>query len=642
MSEIITVMRKIIALLFLSQLGFSAFAQEKELLKIGNEKISVQEFERLYQKNNSEIQTDSLQLSVDEYLDLFIAFKLKVMEAKRLEYDTVKAFKDEIAGYRKELSEPYLTNITCGEDVLKEMYRRSVNEVKARHILFRLKSNAPPADTFMVYSGALRMRKALLDGANFNQMAKQYSQDPSAKNNGGELGYFKAFMMVSQFEDVAYKLKKNEISMPVRTRFGYHLIQLEDIRPASGEIKVAHIMKFVPKNAPDSLRERKLTELKEIIKQINNGTDFSALASKLSDDKRSAMDGGMLPWFNRGRMVPEFADAAYKLKQNGELSGIVTTPYGYHVIKRIDYKELPAFDEIKADLIQKIKSDPIRSKHNKKQFVEKLKEKYNLQENVSLLKKISVTKADSIIADSVLLTFSDQKISVKDLKEYLSQSYSQKPNTRQIELLYKKFVPKLLLEYEDAQLENNYPEFRMLMDEYTDGILLFNISQDKIWDKANANDGLLQRFYNNYSPKEMWKEHFQGVVLECKNAEIAQNYRNKLKSEQSKKDFLTNLPAKSEDLLKVNRVKAERGSNDWVDYYIWNINPLKEIDLERFVVVGDVFPPKTKTLEEARGNYILKLQEQLEKSWIEQLKKRYKVKIRKKVLRHLEKQYANL
>ncbi|MCL3780511.1 hypothetical protein EMN47_08955 [Prolixibacteraceae bacterium JC049] len=633
-----TMKKVVLALLLVPLFGVSMAQKKTELLRIGEEKVGVEEFKHLFKKNNSEVLADSLRLSVEEYMDLFVAFKLKVMEAKSLGYDTIAAFKNEIQGYRKEMAQPYLTDVSYNDKLVEELYRRVRNEVKARHILLRVKPKASPADTLKVYNRIIEIRNELLKGASFSEVAKKNSEDPSAKMNGGNLGYFKAFMMVTPFEDAAYSLQKDEISMPVRTRFGYHLIQLQDMRPALGDVKVAHVMKLVPRGANDSVRNAKRNEMEDIMVRIKNGEPFSKLAAKYSDDKRSVVNGGELPWFNRGRMVPAFADAAYALKENDAISPIITTPYGFHIIKRLGYRSPKSIQEMKPELISKIKRDPMRSKHSKKQFVQKLKSKYNFHENVEVLKSVTATEKDTAIASKELLSYADNHLSVGEFARYIKKKYQRIIDASEVEELYEEFVQKQLIDYEDSQLENLYPDFRLLMKEYHDGILLFNISQDKIWSKASSDSVLLKAFYTEYKPKVKWKEHFKGVIIECKNKEVAKSYRERLKEESAKKDFLTNLPSKSEDLLKVEPIIIERGYNDWVDYYIWKVNPLKDIEIERYVVVGDVLPSAVKTLDEARGTYILKLQEDLEQKWISKLKKKYKVSIRKKALRQLQKQ----
>ena len=278
--------------------GFLKAQDEKVLLQIGDHKITKGEFERIYEKNNQNLFDESEVKTPKEYLDLFIDYKLKVIEAENLMMDTSKAFIDELAGYRKELAAPYLTDMNYDRELVKDLYNRMTKEVNASHILIRVPENAPAEKEKEALLKIEKIRKEILEGKPFKEAAREYSQDPSAKQNAGNLGYFTAFQMVAPFENAVFNTAEGELSEPVRTSFGYHLIKIHDIRENKGEIKVAHIMKMFPQGVDNFDKQSLKKEIDSIYTALQNGADFAEMAKKHSDDKRSAAQGGEMPWFS--------------------------------------------------------------------------------------------------------------------------------------------------------------------------------------------------------------------------------------------------------------------------------------------------------------------------------------------------------
>jgi len=345
------------------------------LLTIHDRKITKAEFERIYRKNNRNSSIIDKK-SLEEYLDLFINFKLKVIEAKELGLDITASFIKEFEGYRKQLAKPYLIDNKTNEELISEAYKRIKQEVRASHILIRVDINATPEDTLFAYNKTLNIRERLLEGEPFEIVAKRTSDDPSVKNNGGDLGYFTAFQMPYSFETAAYNTNVSELSMPVTTRFGYHIIKVTDKRVAQGQIKVAHILLTVSQGAKQEEKEKARKKIVDIYEQLKNDEDFGELAKKYSEDPGTAKNGGELPWFGVGRiMVREFENAAFALKKNGDISGPVRTSVGWHIIKRIDKKEIESFDEMKTQLENKISKDE-RALISKMSFIQKLKREY--------------------------------------------------------------------------------------------------------------------------------------------------------------------------------------------------------------------------------------------------------------------------
>jgi peptidyl-prolyl cis-trans isomerase SurA len=356
-----------------------AFGQKDPvILKVNGEKITKSEFLQIYLKNNPNPKYD--QASMDEYMDLFKKFKLKVIEAEALGYDTIPKLKREFEGYKRQLAIPYLIDSAQNDSLVREAYFRTVNEVRCSHILVKLDPSATPADTLAAYNRILALKARIDKGEDFASVAKMKngSDDPSAATNGGDLGYFTAFQMVYPFEDMAYKTAVGNVSAPFRTRFGYHILKTTGLRPSRGSIKTAHLMISVAKDADQATKDNAKKKVDEIYQKLTDGAKWEEMVAMYSDDPGTSKKGGELPMFGSGttqRMVPEFEEAAFALTKDGEFSMPVKTNYGYHIIKRLERKDVAGFETMKKELQTKVNKDE-RSKKTQDSFVRKLKNKY--------------------------------------------------------------------------------------------------------------------------------------------------------------------------------------------------------------------------------------------------------------------------
>ena len=374
--------RILFSLIIVCSLAIAVFAQsEQTLITIGKTKVSKAEFERIYDKNNNNLYDEADKKSPEEYVDLFVNFKLKVIEAEALKMDTNSVFINELAGYRTELAAPYLTDVKYNEQMVKELYDRMTKEVHASHILLKVNKNATEDEDQAVLKRIIEIRKEIIAGKDFGAAAVEYSEDPSAKTNKGDLSYFSAFQMVVPFENAAFTTPVGEISEPVRSSFGYHILKVYDIRKNRGEILVAHIMKMFPKDVTPEIKAELKIEIDGIYDELLAGADFAELAKTKSGDKRSAEKGGEMPWFASGRMIKEFADAAFAIKEKGDFTKPIETKFGYHIIKKLDERGVASFEDSKADIESRIKRDPARSITSKTAFANKLKLEYNYNEN---------------------------------------------------------------------------------------------------------------------------------------------------------------------------------------------------------------------------------------------------------------------
>lgn len=698
-----------------AMLMLSATAQvgdDAVLMTVDGKPVTRAEFEAIYKKNNKDAAVTHEAL--DEYLDLFINYKLKVREAEVLGMDTIGKFKQELDGYRKQLARPYLIDRELNDQLMQEAYDRSTKEIRASHILVQVAPDAAPADTAAAYARIMALRDRILKGEDFASVAqaKGGSDDPSAAKNGGDLGWFSALQMVYPFETAAYKTPVGELSMPIRTRFGYHIIKKTGERPARGTMRAAHIML---RDNPDPAKAADIEKrVREIHAQVTSGTvSFADAALKYSEDEGSSGKGGELPEFSTGKMIDEFEDQAFGLASDGAISEPFKTRYGWHIVKRLSYDPPPSFEQAKGDLKSRIARDS-RADITRTAFLTKLKKDYHYtpyEKNLKALTALldtTIFKKGFTISDTLLRrdvtegpfmrgglrfkreingTLRDGKVVnirsrrhediallptdtvvVRDIQEGWSydrnkakkltkpvfeldgKTYTQTDLLNYLESKQKRetarplpgylndrfheFVDETTLAYEDGRLEQKYPEFRMLMKEYRDGILLFELTDQKVWSKAVKDSTGLQQFYTANKDRFMWETRYDCDIYTCANADVARQVRGLYAKGKRGKDLLDAVNKTSALNLSID---AGRFGGEEKPYLvgITKTGPSNNIDVDGRVVIVDmkqVVPPSPKTLDEARGSVTAAYQDQLEKDWIAELRAKYPVVTNKDVL----------
>ncbi|MFO7828022.1 MAG: peptidylprolyl isomerase [Bacteroidales bacterium] len=650
-------MKKIPGLLILFLICFFVQAQnqtDEALIKIDNEEITKDEFLRFYEKNKVNLSTGET-ISVDEYLDLFVNFKLKVIEAKNRGLDTSQAFINEFKGYKEQLAKPYLLDPETVDSLAKEAYERMQIEVRASHILVRIPVDATPEDTIFAYKKARDIRSRILRGEPFHVVAKGTSDDPSVKNNGGDLGYFTVFQMVYPFENAVYHSEVNEVTRPVRTRFGYHIIKVTDKRKSQGEIKVAHIMLAVPKSLSPKDANEKKELINELYHRLMQGDDFNDLARKYSEDRGSANLGGELPWFGVGQMIHDFEMAAFELEKNGEISKPVKTNYGWHIIKRIDRKKPKSFQNIKEDLKRKVIHDS-RASVAREALIEKLKDEYHFQvkesnipgyfdttENVFRLNHQYIESKFNI--RDTLFILANQVYTINDFEGFVRRRKGRlQISPYQYYRLYNDFVDHTIIKFEESKLEQKYPDYKYLLKEYYEGMLLFELTDQEIWSKAIKDTVGLQNYYNRNKSDYMWDERWKGSVYYCDNKEVYQ----KVKKEVNKRSFgrrvknsdLLNNYNEENEVLKIETGLFNKGENKFIDQMVWDEK--SDANDKIFIIVkGERVKPTIKSFNEARGQVISDYQEYLEKQWVNNLHNKYNIQINNKVLTSIKKNIKN-
>jgi peptidyl-prolyl cis-trans isomerase SurA len=631
------------AFAFLMNLG--AFAQDKKavVLTIDNDQITKEEFENIFRKNNR----DSVisQKSLDDYMELFINFKLKVKEARELGLDTVTKFRQELEGYRAQLARPYLTDNSMVDEMVREAYERQKEEVRARHILIKCDPNATPEDTARAYARMMAVRDRVVNGENFEAVAMAMSEDPSAKDNGGELGYFTVFQMVFPFEDAAYKTPVGQVCMPVRTRYGYHILEVEDRRAARGEIHVAHIL-IKPKQEADGEKNAQ-SKINEIYDRLLKGENFEELASKFSEDGGSAKKGGELPWFGTNKMVAEFEEASYSITKDGDMCPPFKTSYGWHIVKRLGLKPVPAFADVEKELKTKVTKDS-RAERTRTSFVARIKKDYNFvyrPENLKPLLAVAdtnvfkgVLKVKKSALKKPLFEMEGKKYPVKDFYNVLTSRKGIKTKMSPQDYVSTEaetYAQSQLLKLEDSKLESKYDAFRLLMNEYREGILLFELTDQKVWSKAVKDTTGLQKFYNENTTKFMWPERADVTIFVCSNEGIANQARKMLAEGKDNSAIAAELNKDTQLNLQIEEGIFAREDKDVLAKVKWAKGVSDNVSLNdqvMFVNFKDVLAPTPKKLSESKGMVTSEYQNYLEQKWIQELRAKHKYTINNEVL----------
>lgn len=627
----------------------AGYAQKSEIiLTIEDEEVTKTEFENIFRKNNRD--ADVSPEALEEYMQLFLNFKLKVKEAELMGMDTLKEFTSELQGYRDQLARPYLTDSDQNEALLREAYERKLEEIRASHILVKLPANPSPADTLKAWKKISDIRKKAVAGGDFADLARKNSDDPSAKDNAGDLGYFSALQMVYPFESAAYNTPVGEVSQPVRTRFGYHIIKVNDRRPSLGEIKVAHIMIRSNEEDPAERQEVAEKQIRDVAEELKNGADFSDLALTYSDDGSSSGKGGELPWFGAGKMVEEFETAAFALQEDGDISEPVKSRFGWHLIKRLDYKPVASYEEMEGELKGRIAKDS-RAEKTIKSFVSKLKDEYNFNAYPRNLKPV-LNKLDTSLfngnwdpsvasnLDKPLFELDGQTFSQQDFVKYINKMQRSK---RRLEVspqaygqqLYDKFEQQSIMDYEDSRLEEKYPEFKALMKEYRDGILLFELTDILVWSMAVKDTSGLEAFYEENKDQYTFGERIDGVLFLCADEKVAKKARKMARKGNELKEIRAKLNKKSNLAVRMEELKIEKGQRDYLSHVKWEkglSDNFEHNNQVAFLHIKEILAPQPKPLKEVRGLVTAAYQNYLEKQWVEELREKYDYQINREVL----------
>jgi len=612
-------------------------AKPLPLFTVGKSIFTTDEFLYTYKKNHQN-KGSSTEKNVNEYLDLLIIFKLKVSEARARGLDTTTKFNNEFKTYREELKKPYRTEPDALDKLTKETYQRLTEEVNAAHILITVKADATPADTLIAWKKIAEIKKRIEAGEDFEKLAAELSEDPSAKYNNGGLGFFTALQMVYPFEEAAYNTPEGSVSPIIRTQFGYHLVKVKARKPARGEVEVSHMLLRTGATNDEKVK----STIFSLYDQLKAGRNWDEVCKEYSEDGNTKESGGRLRPFGVGALasVPEFEAVAFSLQTPGEISDPFQSNLGWHIIRLEKTIPLPSYKEMEVSLKRRVGRDQ-RLQLSQQVLNAKRRKEFGFSEEKQTKLKV-IELADSSltngtwkhpesaeIASAKLFSVIGSSFTAKNFTDYVltNQKTSNLAPAAYLNQLYESFVEEKILGAEEEKLKREHPEFKNLLTEYHEGILLFEIMESEVWNKASMDSTGQRNYYEQNKSKYQAGDRIEARIFTAANKSLI----DEIKVKVSKGDTL-----KDTDLRKFKSIQNfrayEKKDNKVIDKISWSVG-LQEAEsdgLFYLVEAKRLIAPGIKTFEEARSQVISDYQDYLEKNWVQELRKKYPVKVNKK------------
>lgn len=646
-------MKKILipaALIAAAILSGAAKKNDPTLMTVNGKPVKVSEFTYLYNKNN---QQQAEPQTLDEYVDMFVNYRLKVADAEAAGLDTTAAFKKEYDGYCDDLAKPFLTDSTVVEKLSREAYERMKKNVKVSHIM--LPVGRTPDERMANRARLDSIRTAILNGADFGDMAVKYSSDRSAQRNRGSMGYVKAGSFPYPFEYAAYNTPVGQISEVIDDApYGWHIIRVDDVRPDAGEWHARHILKLT-RGLDEAAAAAKKAQIDSIYNVLAGGADFAEVAAKESEDPGSARRGGDVGWFGSGRMVPEFENAVAGAA-DGQITKPFATSYGYHIVERLGHRDLADYESMRQNIAAQIGRDS-RSAEPRRAKVAQLRSQYGAK-----LDPKGMAKADALIdkhqgIDSVTMThlLSDwttigvvggHKVKLSDAAAAMPK-YDGKVSAAAGKDEFRKAAETALdnatVETARENLAAADENYRNLTKEYRDGILLFDVSNDRVWDRSNKDTKGLEDFFNLHRANYTWDApRYKGVIVSATNDSIADAAKAYLKANPVGLDSIV---AKLRDQfgrnVKVERKLFPKGEDAVIDYVAFGgEKPAAQGKWTSFFLLEGKLLNAPEEVGDVRSAVVNDYQKYLEQEWLTELKAKYPVVINKKELEKIRKAEA--
>ena len=622
-------------------------AKDPVLMTINGKDVKLSEFEYLYNKNNQQqVEKETL----DQYVQRFITYKQKVADAEAAGIDTLASFKREFDGYKRDIVKPFLEDTTARDRLVLEAYDRMHKNVDIDHLMYPLGRNFMQDEEYRARVDSIR--QCAINGEDWEDLVNRFSIDPSKERNHGHYGFINSGMFPYVFEKAAFETPVGQISEPIRTEYGYHLIRVNGVRPDGGQVKARHILKIFPRQLSDSVKnaiKARIDSVYELVKVP--GADFAAIAKEQSQDPGSARNGGDLGWFGRGRMVPEFEQVAFALA-DGEVSEPFETKFGYHIIYREASRSEVPFDEAKQAILNSMSRDE-RSIAARQAVIDKMKTQYNYKVDPNLEKTVMKMLQDNGGYDSVFVMDVLRKSNVPAFsfakKVVPLSEVAKKLDPRQV-ITDNKLAVKYILspinsvankevrEYYTENIIDDNADYRNLLNEYRDGMLLYEISNRRVWEAAGRDTLGLEAYYEANKAKyaNAWTApHFKGILLSAKNDSVMQAVKQDIMVFGA--DTLTTaLHNKYGRDIKMERMNFGQGENEAVDYLYFNgpVPANAKYPLVMTLTGGLINQPEE--LADVRGQVTSDYQDVLEQRWVAELKQKYPVKIDNKVLKKVK------
>jgi len=633
--------------------GCTRHHTETLVATIGDQSLSLQEYENTFVRLNGGRERGE-QASLDEreeFLDLLVKFKLKIQDAYDSGLHKEPEIQAELEEYRKSLGAAFLIERELVEPALREMYKRRSQELRASHILIRMPSNPSPEDTLQAYEKAMEVISKLDAGESFADLAAEYSDDPGASTNYGDLHYFSGGMMVRPFEDAVYNLDVGEVTTtPVRTQFGYHIIKLTDRQPAPGGRRVSHIMRFAPQGASPQDTLQAYNKIHELLDSLNAGADFAELAREYSEDRQTAVRNGELGLIQQRRSLPpDFENVAFQMDA-GTISDVVRTDFGFHIINVTEVEPIPSYEEMKDDLRRQYQSRYFDEDHRK--FVENLKEKYSFErhdENIeTLIEAVDTTwfadtiawqdSIDASVASLALFSINNSDITVEQAAQQIQANpefTGRRLMPNQLRNMITRVEQVELINKDAEGVGERYPDIADKVDEYREGILIYYIEQKRVWEEIDLSDERLLEYYEENKERYTFPDRVNICEIVVRSDSLANALYDRILAGEDMEEL-------AEEYTIRSGMKRQRGVTGLVNadrdqltehgfsQEVGEISEPFQVG-QRYAIVKTLErePERIKTFDEARaqltGEYQDKMATKLEEEWVERLRERYQV-----------------
>lgn len=627
------------------------------LMKINGNKITKSDFEYAYKKANNEASEDQ---SVDQFLESFINYKLKVEEAKSLELNKDEIFLKEYSRYLEQSQSPYITDSISPEIVARKIYDRLGQNVQMSQLFVAFPTeDILPKDTLKTYNKIVSIRESAIKGDDkeFEELVIKFSDDSVSRKSSipGYLGWKTALMLDPEVEEAMYSTELDSISQPIRTNRGYYLIKVFNRRQDLGQINLSHIFFPYPyENSNTAQKDSVRSQAQKVYEELLSGANFAQAATQYSLDQPTASRGGALGWFGVSNPLPPvFEEPLFSLKE-GDISQPLEMDYGFHIFKIVNKRYQLPWENLKEQIIKAISQDN-RNEQIKELKIEKLKKEFPYSLNDSAYNQLETIAGTYHIADSIffekiaplngllLLSTGNKEYKVIDFVHFLAEN----PNTNfalSTDILSHKvndFILQKLQEEQKASLDEKYPEFHHLTTEYYDGILLFDVMNQEIWTKAQNDTKALQQLFTDNPSKYQWETpRYKGYVIHAKDKSTLKKVKELIKRYPNQ-DTLGQILIQELNSDSIKNIYIEKGlwgkgENGFIDRTIFKTKNNREIiGYPEFVISGKLIN-SPETFEDVRGLLISEYQTILEKEWIESLRKKYKVEINDDVLKSIE------
>ena len=630
--KFINVIKVLVAFLLLNIPKINA----QTLFSVGDKDVSTDEFLYVYGKNK-DIGNQIDPKTAEEYLDLYVRFKRKVLQSESEGRDTLNSFKMEFNNYYRQLLKPYLTDKEIDKKIIAEAHERLKSDIRVSHLMLDLPKDPSPSDTLKIFNKITDLKNRIIKGENFEELARSISSDTYSARNGGDLGYFTAFNMVYPFENAAYNAQLGELVGPIRTNYGYHILKVTDKRKSRYKMSAAHILILDSEEIP---KEDAQIRINEIYDRLVSGESFKMLARKYSEDKSSISRGGEFPAFGLNQMLPEFEDAVYSLSKDGDFSKPFKSELGWHIVKRIKKHEVPELEKMEAEITGKIRRDE-RSSISRKSFILRLRERYQLEIfNASFEAIIKGLKKGKKLSRYKKPVFSYQGLSDKkyvtqqDFAKAFQDQAIRSPEISEYSVL-KSMIENTLMKEAELRLPNENKEFKYLAQEYREGILVFDLTREKVWDAASKDSMKIKDFFQKNLSNYQWKERRTGAIFNTSSSRIFRRAEGLLKKGVPAEKVLRLLNTKDPLALSINEFSNLEIGNEPSSLNEKRFLSVMDSDLKSglatisdelgysIIQISEIKPPGPKNLSDCRGQVIADLQDSLEADWDDELMRKY-------------------